>query len=65
MDKDVIRLGFSFLAAAVVLAMAQEWFTWALQDHKWWKIGPGMALTAFALFEAHQVWTRVEKILGL
>lgn len=65
MREDLIRMAFSFLAAVVTLAMASEWFSWALQDHKWWKVGPGITLGAFAVYEAHKVWGRVERLLGL
>ena len=65
MREDLIRMSFSFLAAAVTLAMAQEWFTWAWEDHKWWKVGPGVVLIVFALYESHKVWRRVESMLGI
>lgn len=65
MSRDAIRLGFSFLAATVTLAMSQEWFTWALERRQGWMILPGMALAAAAIFEAHQVWKRAENIRGM
>ncbi|KKN22940.1 hypothetical protein LCGC14_0910150 [marine sediment metagenome] len=65
MREDLIRMSFSFLAAAVTLAMAQEWITWAIEDHKWWKAGPGVVLAVFAVYEAHKVWRRVESMLGI
>lgn len=65
MNKDAIRLVFSFFAAAVTLGMAQEWATWAIEDRRWWKLGPATVLGAFAMFEAHQVWRRVERLLRL
>lgn len=54
----------SFLAATVTLAMAQEWATWALTQRKWWKLIPAYLLATAAMFEGHQVWTRVEWIAG-
>jgi hypothetical protein len=65
MREDLIRMSFSFLAAAVVLAMSSEWLTWAFQEHRWWKLGPGMVLLLFAAYESHKVWYRMERILGL
>lgn len=65
MNKDAIRLVFSVFAAAVTLAMSQEWFTWAFERHQWWRVIPGTSLAAAAVFEAHQVWRRAERILGM
>ena len=65
MHKDVTRMGFSLLAAAVTLAMSQEWFTWAFERRQGWRVIPGAALAAAAVFEAHQVWRRAERILRM
>lgn len=65
MREDLIRMSFSFLAAVVLMGMAQEWFTWALERRQGWRVLPGVALAAFAVFEAHQVWRRAERILGM
>lgn len=54
----------SFLAATVTLAMAQEWAVWALKQRAYWKLGPAYVLATFAMFEAFQVWRRVELITG-
>ncbi len=54
----------SFLAAAVVLAMAQEWAVWALKQRRYWKLLPAYVLATFAMFEAFQVWRRLELIAG-
>jgi hypothetical protein len=51
--SHVAKGSASFLAAAVTLAMAQEWATWALAQRKWWKLIPAYVLATFALFEAH------------
>jgi hypothetical protein len=62
--SHVAKGSASFLAAAVTLAMAQEWATWALTQRKWWKLIPAYVLATFAMFESFQVWTRVERIAG-
>lgn len=65
MYEHLVRGAFSFLAAAVTLAMAQEWLSWAVEDQKPWKLAPAVVLTGFALYEAHKVWHRVEVVLRL
>ncbi len=65
MREQVIRAGFSFLAASVSLSMAQEWAGWAFQEHKHWKLAPATFLVGIAMFEANQVWRRGERIFGL
>ncbi len=60
-----IRALFSFLAAAVTLGMSQEWATWAFEQRRYWKLVPAALLAGLASFEAHQVWKRVERIMGL
>lgn len=60
-----IRAAFSFLAAAVTLGMSQEWATWAFEQRQYWKLLPATLLAMVASFEAHQVWKRVERIMGL
>ncbi len=60
-----IRAAFSFLAATVTLGMSQEWATWAFEQRRYWKLVPAALLAAIASFEAHQVWKRVERIMGL
>jgi hypothetical protein len=65
MRADLIRGSFSLLATVVLMGMAQEWIGWAFQEHRWWKVGPGLALTAGALYESHKVWYRAERLLGL
>ena len=62
---SMVRVSFSFLAAAVTLGMSQEWATWALEQRQYWKLVPSALLAAIASFEAHQVWKRVERIMGL
>lgn len=62
---SMVRVAFSFLAAAVTLGMSQEWATWAFEQRRYWKLGPAALLAAIASFEAHQVWKRVERIMGL
>ena len=60
-----VRAAFSALAAAVTLAMSQEWITWGLeQPTAHWKIVQGLVLLAFSAFEAHQVWRRVDAMIG-
>lgn len=61
----LIRAVFSFLAATVTLGMAQEWATWACEERRYWKLLPAALLSTVATFEAHQVWKRVERVLGL
>ncbi len=63
--ENLIRGAFSFLAAAVTLGMAQEWFAWAYAQRSFWKLVPGVVLTTFAVYEAHKVWTRTEHAMGL
>ena len=65
MKKDLVRGSFSFLAATVTLGMAQEWATWAFDQHRYWKLLPAALLATVATFEAHQVWKRAELIMGL
>ena len=65
MREQVIRAGFSFLAASVSLSMAQEWATWAIQERRHWKLAPATFLVGIAMFEANQVWRRGERIFGL
>ena len=62
--SHVAKGSASFLAATVVLAMAQEWATWAITQRKWWKLIPATFLAIMAVFEAHQVWSRIETIAG-
>lgn len=63
--EHLIRGGFSFLAAAVTLAMSQEWVTWALEQHRYWKLAPATVLACFSVYEAHSVWRRGERVFGL
>ncbi len=63
--EHLIRGAFSFLAATVTLGMSQEWATWAFEQRRPWKLLPASVLAAFASFEAHQVWKRAERIIGL
>lgn len=63
--ENLIRGVFSFLAATVTLGMSQEWATWALEQRRYWKLLPAAILAVFASFEAHQVWKRAERIMGL
>ena len=63
--ENLIRAAFSFLAATVTLGMAQEWATWAVEQHRYWKLLPAALLSTVATFEAHQVWKRAERVLGL
>ena len=65
MREHLIRAGFSFLAAAVTLSMAQEWTVWAVQQRKGWKLAPATFLVGMALFEANQVRQRGERLIGL
>ena len=61
----MLRALFSFLAATVTLGMSQEWATWAFEQRQYWKLVPAALLAAIASFEAHQVWKRAERIMGL
>ena len=63
--EHITRAAFSFLAAAVCLAMAQEHFTWAIQRRHWWEFGAAYILASFAMLEAHFVWQRAEHLLGI
>ncbi len=65
MREHLIRAGFSFLAAAVTLSMAQEWARWAVEQRKGWKLAPATFLVGMALYEANQVWQRGERLIGL
>ena len=62
---SMVRASFSLMAAAVTLGMSQEWATWAFEQRQYWKLVPSSLLAAIASFEAHQVWKRVERIMGL
>lgn len=63
--EHLVRGAFSVLAAAVTLGMSQEWATWALEQRQYWKLLPAAVLVVLASFEAHQVWKRAERIIGL
>ncbi len=63
--EDIVRVAFSYLAATVTLGMSQEWATWAFEQQRYWKLIPSFVLAALAVFEAHQVWKRAERILQL
>lgn len=63
--ENLIRGGFSFLAASVTLGMAQEWIVWGFKQRRYWKLLPGAVLTAFSTYEAHKVWNRAERIMDL
>jgi len=63
--EHFIRGAFSLLAASVTLSMSQEWAGWALSQRRYWKLLPAAFLAALASFEAHQVWNRAERIMGL
>ena len=63
--ENLVRGAFSFLAAAVTLGMAQEWGLWALEQRRYWKFLPAATLAGFATYEAHKVWVRAERIMGL
>lgn len=65
MREHLIRAGFSFLAAAVTLSMAQEWASWAVEQRKGWKLAPATFLLGMALFEANQVRERGERLIGI
>ena len=65
MRENLIRAGFSFLAASVTLSMAGEWAAWALQERKGWKLAPATFLLGIAVFEANQVRARGERLFGL
>ncbi len=65
MRTALVRASFSFLAATVTLGMSQEWATWAFEQRQYWKLVPAALLAAIAMFEAHQVWKRAERIMGL
>ena len=64
-QEHLFRGAFSFLAATVTLGMSQEWATWGLRQQRYWKLLPAVFLASLAVFEAHQVWGRVERIFGL
>ena len=65
MREHLLRAGFSFLAAAVTLGMAQEWAVWAVEQRKGWKLAPATFLAGIAMFEANQVWQRGERLMDL
>lgn len=65
MRENLIRAAFSFLAAAVTLSMSQEWFVWAVEQNRPWKLLPALVLASFAAFEARQVWKRGEALMGI
>jgi hypothetical protein len=65
MREHLFRAGFSFLAAAVTLGMAQEWAVWAVEQRKGWKLAPATFLVGIAMFEANQVWRRGERLMDL
>jgi hypothetical protein len=65
MREHLLRAGFSFVAAAVTLGMAQEWTVWAVKQRKGWKLAPATFLVGMALFEANQVWQRGERLLDI
>ena len=59
-----VRAAFSTLAAVVFLAAGQEWITWGVEQRRYWKLLPGVVLLGFSAFEAHQVWRRVDTVIG-
>lgn len=63
--ENLVRGAFSFLAAAVTLGMAQEWAMWAFEQRQYWKLVPAVGLATAAVYEAHKVWNRAERIMGL
>ncbi len=63
--ENLVRGAFSFLAAMVTLGMAQEHFVWALERRQWWRVSIAYALASLSMFEAHKVWSRAEKVMGL
>ena len=63
--RHVIRGLFSFLAAAVTLAMAQEWAEWGLDQRDPRRLLAAYILVSFAMFEARQVWRRFELVFDL
>ena len=65
MYEHFIRASFSFLAAAITLAMGQEWFYWALERREWWRVIPAAILGAFSFYEAHKVFRHIEALLRL
>ncbi len=65
MKEDLIRALFSMLAATVTLTMSAEFASDVVQKGDYWKIGPATILAAFAVLEAHKVYTRLDAVLGL
>ena len=63
MIEQFVRAGFSFFAAAVLLAMSSEWAVWALEQRAYWKLLVAVILAGFAVFEAHQVWARIDALI--
>ncbi len=63
--ENLVRGAFSFLAAGVTLGMAQEWASWAIEQRQYWKLLPAAGLTIASVYEAHKVWNRAERIMGL
>lgn len=63
--EHLVRGAFSFLAASVTLGMSQEWAVWSLEQRKAWKLIPAAVLAGFASYEAHKVWQRAERVMGL
>lgn len=64
MIEQLVRAGFSLVAAAVLLAMSSEWAVWALEQRAYWKLAAAVVLAGFAVFEAHQVWVRVDALIA-
>ena len=65
MREHFVRGVFSSIAGAVFLATSAEWFGRAVEKGQPWRFIPAYILACFAVFEAAQVWHRVDKGIRL
>jgi hypothetical protein len=63
MREQIVRGLFSALAGGVFLATSAEWSMWAIEQRRYWKLIPACFLGLLAVFEAVQVWKRVDRLI--
>ena len=63
MKENIVRGLFSTLAGAVFTACSAEWYLWAIEQHRYWKLIPSFFLGVMAIYEASKVWKRVDTLI--
>lgn len=63
MREQVVRGSFSALAGAVFAATSAEWYLWATEQKRYWKLIPSTLLGMMAIFEVSQIWKRVDRLI--